>query len=85
MFTPYVLEFNRAAIEDKMTLLGRFILGRTWLYAIGADGEPGMEKMIEVLGEKVSLAMAQMGRCQLADIEESLIFHHETAAGTAFE
>jgi len=25
VFTPYVLEFNRAAIEDKMTLLGRFI------------------------------------------------------------
>jgi alcohol dehydrogenase class IV len=25
VFTPYVLEFNRTAIEDKMTLLGRFI------------------------------------------------------------
>lgn len=25
VFTPYVLAFNRAVIEDKMTLLGRFI------------------------------------------------------------
>ena len=77
---------NGESIVKALALGADFVmLGRTWLYAIGADGEHGMEKMIEVLGEEISLAMAQLGRCQLADIDESLIFHHETAAGTAFE
>jgi L-lactate dehydrogenase (cytochrome) len=69
---------NGEGIVKALALGADFVmLGRAFLYAIGADGERGLEKIIKVLGEEISLAMAQIGRRDLIAIDGSLIYEHE--------
>ncbi|MDP6406540.1 MAG: alpha-hydroxy-acid oxidizing protein [Alphaproteobacteria bacterium] len=69
---------NGEGIVKALALGADFVmLGRAFLYAIGADGERRLEKIIEVLGEEISLAMAQIGRRDLIAIDGSLIYEHE--------
>ncbi len=82
--TPLIFDSgirNGEGIIKALALGADFVmLGRTFLYAIGADGERGMDKVVEILGEEISVAIAQLGRCDLTTIDESSIVGDE--AGT---
>ena len=49
------------------------LLGRPFLYALGADGEAGLKAVIRLLAEEVSLTMAQVGVTRISDIDPDVI------------
>ena len=49
------------------------MLGRTMLYAIGADGARGLTTMIDLLSEETSQTLAQIGLRSVEDITASVV------------
>lgn len=54
-------------------------LGRPLLFAIGADGERGLNELIDVLATETSIALAQLGCRSLADVDESVLVAGQAA------
>lgn len=50
------------------------MLGRPFSYAIGAYGQRGLDTTVELLGDQVSAAMAQIGITDIEDISEHVLF-----------
>ncbi|MEO0883664.1 MAG: alpha-hydroxy acid oxidase [Pseudomonadota bacterium] len=48
-------------------------IGRAWLYGLGAGGEAGVARSIEILETELKRAMALMGVTQIADLSPSMI------------
>jgi len=49
------------------------LLGRPMLYAIGADGERGLATLIDILADELGIAMAQIGKRRIAEIDPSVL------------
>lgn len=70
---------NGEAIVKALALGADFVmLGRPFMYGLGADGERGLNRVIELLREQISLAMAQLGKLTIDQIDQSALYHAPT-------
>jgi L-lactate dehydrogenase (cytochrome) len=49
------------------------MLGRAWIFALAAAGEPGIRRMLGLLRAEMSIAMALTGCTKIADINRTVI------------
>jgi L-lactate dehydrogenase (cytochrome) len=49
------------------------MIGRAFLYALGAMGEEGVTKMLQVLRNEMDVTMALCGRTSIAEIDKSVL------------
>ena len=54
------------------------MLGRPFLYAIGADGERGLHTICSNLADEVSIVMAQIGKRRIQDIDRGVLARWQT-------
>jgi L-lactate dehydrogenase (cytochrome) len=59
----------------RMLALGAkgVLLGRAWAYALAAQGEAGVTKMLQLIEAEMRVAMALTGCCNIADINQSIL------------
>jgi len=50
------------------------LIGRPYLYGLGAEGEMGVTKVINILQREFAMAMALTGRTNIASIDRSVIW-----------
>ena len=69
---PIILDSGVRSGEDVLKALvcgANFVmLGRPWLYALGAEGERGLQSLYDALSFDLSAAMAQIGVCSLNEL-----------------
>jgi L-lactate dehydrogenase (cytochrome) len=49
------------------------MVGRAWLYALGAYGEEGVTKMLQILHKELDLTMAFCGRTDINTVDKSIL------------
>ena len=49
------------------------LIGRAFLYGLGAGGRNGVSKVLEILHKELDLTMALCGRSKLAEVDESIL------------
>ncbi len=49
------------------------LIGRAYLYGLGAGGEAGVAKVLEILHKELDLTMALCGRSTLSQVDESIL------------
>jgi L-lactate dehydrogenase (cytochrome) len=49
------------------------MVGRAWLYALGAYGEEGVTKMLQILHKELDLTMAFCGRTDINAVDKSIL------------
>jgi L-lactate dehydrogenase (cytochrome) len=49
------------------------MIGRAWLYALGAYGEAGVTKMLEIIHKELDLTMAFCGRTDINTVDKSIL------------
>jgi L-lactate dehydrogenase (cytochrome) len=49
------------------------MVGRAWLYALGAYGEAGVTKMLEIIHKELDLTMAFCGRTDINTVDKSIL------------
>ena len=65
---------NGEGVVKALALGADFVmLGRPFLYGIGAAGAQGLAKVVDVLVSEMSLTLAQLGRPDIDDIDRSVI------------
>jgi len=65
---------NGEAVIKALALGADFVmLGRPFLYGIGAAGEDGLDAVIKLLANQIDTTMAQLGRLDLEDIDSSVV------------
>ena len=65
---------NGEAVIKALALGADFVmLGRPFLYGIGAAGEQGLETVIELLIKQIDMTLAQLARPDINDIDASVI------------
>ena len=66
----------------RMLALGAdgVLLGRAWLYALAAEGEEGVTKLLKLIEAEMRVAMALTGVRTVAEINESLLVREGRAA-----
>jgi len=52
--------------------------GRAYIYGLGASGEPGVSRAIEIMRNELDITMALMGITRIADIDRSTIVNWPT-------
>jgi L-lactate dehydrogenase (cytochrome) len=52
------------------------MVGRAWLYGLGAGGEAGVERALSILREEIDLAMALLGCSELSQINDRFVVRH---------
>ena len=59
----------------RMLALGAkgVLLGRAWAYALAAQGEAGVTKMLQLIEAEMRVAMALTGSCKITDINQSIL------------
>ncbi len=67
--------FRRGADALKALALGAdaVCLGRASRWGLGAFGEPGAQKVLEIVNAELKQAMASVGRASLAEIDRSIV------------
>jgi L-lactate dehydrogenase (cytochrome) len=65
---------NGEGIVKTLALGADFVMmGRPFLYAIGADGARGLSTMTEVLAQEIDVTLAQIGRRRVEDIDRGVL------------
>jgi len=65
---------NGEGVVKALALGADFVmLGRPFMYGIGAAGAQGLAKVIDVLASEMSLTLTQLGRPDINDIDRSVI------------
>lgn len=59
------------------------LIGRPYVYGLGADGEAGVTKVLNILQREFQLAMALTGRTNIASIDRSVIWSYGTSCPSA--
>ena len=84
---PLILDSGIEGGEDivKALALGAdfVMLGRPWMYAIGADPRQGAVTLVRILAEELSTTMAQIGVTSIAEITSDVLAEqhlHEVTA-----
>ena len=49
------------------------MIGRAWLYALGAFGQPGVTKALEIIHKELDLTMAFCGRTDINTVDKSIL------------
>jgi len=49
------------------------MIGRAYVYGLGAGGEAGVAKAIEILGKELDVSMALTGSKSVRDVDRSII------------
>ena len=49
------------------------MIGRAWLYALGAYGQPGVTKALEIIHKELDLTMAFCGRTDINTVDKSIL------------
>lgn len=49
------------------------LIGRAFLYGLGAGGRDGVTKVLEILHKELDLTMALCGRSNLSDVDDSIL------------
>jgi L-lactate dehydrogenase (cytochrome) len=49
------------------------MIGRAWLYALGAYGQEGVTKMLEIMHKELDLTMAFCGRTDINTVDKSIL------------
>jgi L-lactate dehydrogenase (cytochrome) len=49
------------------------LIGRAFLYGLGAGGRDGVTKVLEILHKELDLTMALCGRSRLSEVDESIL------------
>ncbi|HUF19300.1 MAG TPA: alpha-hydroxy acid oxidase, partial [Burkholderiales bacterium] len=68
---------RRGADVVKALALGATacMIGRAWLYGLAADGEAGVARSLEILRDEIDLALALLGRANVAELDRgALVF-----------
>lgn len=70
--------FRRGTDIFKALALGAdaVCIGRAYLWGLAAYGQPGVEKVLDILRAELAMVMAQMGTATLADIGPGSIGRH---------
>ena len=72
---PLIFDSGIRSGEDivKALALGAdfVMLGRPFLYAIGADGARGLATLIDILEEEINMVLAQLGVRQVGDLNDT--------------
>ena len=63
--------FKAIALGAKGTLIGR-----AFLYGLGAMGEAGVTRCLSILHKELDLTMAFSGLCDINDVDEKVIWTH---------
>jgi 4-hydroxymandelate oxidase len=50
------------------------LIGRPYVWGLGAEGETGVTKVVNILRREFAMAMALTGRTNIASIDRSLIW-----------
>jgi 4-hydroxymandelate oxidase len=50
------------------------LIGRPYLYGLGAEGETGVTKVVNILQREFKMAMALTGRTNIGSIDRSVIW-----------
>jgi 4-hydroxymandelate oxidase len=71
--------FRRGSDVFKALALGAdaVCIGRAYLWGLAAFGQPGVEKVLDILRAELSMVMGQMGTPRLADIGPEHIGRHD--------
>jgi len=48
-------------------------IGRAFLYGLGAMGQPGVTKALQIIHKELDLSMAFCGRTRVADVDRSVL------------
>lgn len=65
---------NGEAVIKALALGADFVmLGRPFLYGVGADGSRGLDAVVNLLKNEVSVTLAQLGRPDIEDVDSSVI------------
>ena len=65
---------NGEAVIKALALGADFVfLGRPFLYGMGADGETGLQTVIELIKNQIDAALAQLGRPDINTIDNTVI------------
>ena len=51
------------------------MIGRAWLYGLAADGQPGVERALEILRNEIDVTLTLLGRPTFAEIDRSILQH----------
>ncbi len=64
----------------KMVALGAraVLVGRAWVWAVAARGQPGVRHMLGVIKADLDVALALTGHTSFADVDRSALYHPET-------
>jgi len=49
------------------------MLGRPWLYALGATGAAGPDNLVDILSREIDATMAQIGRRRISEVDATVI------------
>ncbi|RYF31276.1 MAG: L-lactate dehydrogenase, partial [Comamonadaceae bacterium] len=49
------------------------LIGRTFLYALGAYGEAGVTRALQILHKELDITMAFCGRTQIDEVDSSIL------------
>lgn len=65
---------NGEGIVKALALGADFVmLGRPFLYGVGADGANGVKSVIDVLSNEISVTLAQVGRPDIEDVDKTIV------------
>ena len=72
---------NGEAVIKALALGADFVfLGRPFLYGMGADGEAGLQSVIELIKNQIDAALAQLGKPDIKDIDYSVLIDPDKEA-----
>jgi L-lactate dehydrogenase (cytochrome) len=60
------------------------LLGRAWAWAVAAQGETGVRRMLKVIRADIDVALALTGNTSVTELDRSALYHRgeSTPAGT---
>jgi L-lactate dehydrogenase (cytochrome) len=67
----------------RMLALGAdgILLGRAWVYALAANGRPGVSRFLDLIEQEIRITMALTGCSAIADISHSILADRALAEG----
>ena len=66
---------NGESVIKALAMGADFVLmGRPFLYGMGADGQAGLEQVISYLREEINVGLTQLGKTDINDVDSDVLF-----------